>query len=258
MEFLNFASGSKGNCSIISSKTVNVMIDNGIGLRTLEERSRLANFDLSKINAILITHEHSDHVKGIAKFCKKYSVPVYCHKESQEFLDPMISPYILESDMDMPFELGDLHIEPFRLPHDSNYNLGYKISQNNTSISIATDLGYVGEATLEKLKDSTMVMLESNHDIDMLKEGAYPYSLKHRILSKNGHLSNDDCAEAILQLRKMGTKRFLLAHLSQDNNTPELAFDCVAKALEKDAYTEGVDAYVDIANQYKSTSKFTL
>ena len=258
MEFLNLASGSKGNCSIVSTDNVSLMIDDGLALRTLEERARLANFDIRKLNAILITHEHTDHIGGIAKLCKKYSLPVYCHKESKEHIDPMITPYVINSDMDLPFEIGDLVISPFRLPHDSNYNLGYKISQGGVSLSIATDLGYVSESTLEKLSGSDFVMLESNHDVDMLKNGAYPYPLKHRILSKNGHLSNEECANTILELKKRGTKKFLLAHLSQDNNTPEVAFDCTAKALEKDGYVEGIDAYVDIANQYKSTRKFSV
>ncbi len=258
MEFCNLASGSHGNCTVISTKDVNIMIDNGLNFRTLSERARLANIDLSKINAILITHEHSDHVKGIAGFCKKYSIPVYCHRQSKEFLDPMISPYIIDSDMDAPFELGDLSITPFRLPHDSNYNLGYRITQGKNSIAIATDLGFVSDGALEKLRGSDLVMLESNHDIDMLREGAYPFMLKQRILGKNGHLSNNDCAGAILELARNGTKRFLLAHLSQDNNTPEIAFDCTAKKLENNYFIEGSDVFVDVANQYKSTSKFTI
>ncbi|MDE6362618.1 MAG: MBL fold metallo-hydrolase [Clostridia bacterium] len=258
MEFCNLASGSRGNCSVISTNRVTIMVDDGLNLRTLAERARLANLDLSKVDAVLITHEHSDHVKGIASFCKKYSVPVYCHSESKEFVDPMICPYIVDRDMDTPFELGDLTITPFRLPHDSNYNLGYKISQGNQAISVATDLGFVSESTLDKLKGSDLVVLESNHDIDMLREGAYPFILKQRILGKNGHLSNDDCAAAILDLARSGTKRFLLAHLSQDNNTPEIAFDCAAKNLENNNFIEGQDVFVDIANQYKSTRKFII
>lgn len=234
------------------------MIDDGLNLRTLQERARLADIDLSKLNAILITHEHTDHVKGIASLCKKYSVPVYCHKDSKEFIDPMIYPYIVDRDMDAPFELGDLTITPFRLPHDSNYNLGYKITQGNGVLSIATDLGSVSDGTLENLKGSDLIMLESNHDIDMLREGAYPFMLKQRIMGKNGHLSNGDCAAAILELAKSGTKRFLLAHLSQDNNTPEIAFDCAAKNLENNYYIEGEDVFVDVANQFKATRKFNI
>ena len=258
MEFCNLASGSKGNCSVITTNNVNIMIDDGLNFRALSERARLANIDLSKINAVLITHEHSDHVKGIASFCKKYSVPVYCHAQSKEFIDPMIYPYVIDRDMDAPFELGDLSIEPFRLPHDSNYNLGYRITQGKSVLSIATDLGFVSDGTLDKLQGSDLVILESNHDVDMLREGAYPFMLKQRILGKNGHLSNDDCAKAVLQLAKSGTKRFLLAHLSQENNTPEIAFDCTAKHLENNYYLEGEDVLVDIANQFKATRKFIV
>ncbi|MDE5990702.1 MAG: MBL fold metallo-hydrolase [Clostridia bacterium] len=258
MKFCNLASGSKGNCTIISSDHATLMIDDGLNIRDLMQRARSANIDLSAIDAILVTHEHSDHIKGIAPLVKKYSIPIYCHKESAYALDAYASPYVVERDMDLQFEIGDIQITPFRLPHDSNYNLGYKLSDGKRSVAIATDLGYMNESIMRSLAESDLIMLESNHDIDMLRQGSYPFLLKQRILGKNGHLSNDECAQTISALAKYGTRHFVLAHLSQDNNTPELAFERVAKALENADLVEGKDVFVETALQYKSTDKIIL
>lgn len=258
MKFCNLASGSKGNCTVVSSDNVTLMIDDGLNIRDLAQRATAENIDLRKIDAILVTHEHSDHVRGISSFAKKYSVPVYCHKDSVYGLDAQATPYLVEQDMDLPFEIGDIQITPFRLPHDSNYNLGYRLSDGKRSISIATDLGGMNENIIRILSGSDLIMLESNHDIDMLRQGSYPFMLKQRILGKNGHLSNEECAQSISALAKYGTKRFVLAHLSQDNNTPELAFEQTARELENACFTEGKDVFVETAMQYKSTAKIIL
>lgn len=234
------------------------MIDDGLNIRDLMQRATAANIDLSKISAILVTHEHSDHVKGLAALAKKYSLPIYCHSESVDGLDPRATPYLMSRNMDLPFEIGDMQITPFRLPHDANYNLGYRLSDGKHTVTVATDLGFVDEGAFKNFVGSDLVMLESNHDVDMLREGNYPFLLKQRILSKNGHLCNDDCAKTIAALAKYGTKHFVLAHLSQDNNTPELAFECTAKALESAGLREGGDVFVETALQYKSSAKINL
>ncbi|MDE6189209.1 MAG: MBL fold metallo-hydrolase [Clostridia bacterium] len=258
MKFCNLASGSKGNCTIISAGGVSLMIDDGLNIRDLEQRAMAANIDLSKINAILVTHEHSDHVKGLSALVKKYSIPIYCHDESAKYLDARAAAYVNRRNMDLPFELGEIEITPFRLPHDSAYNLGYRFSDGKASVAIATDLGCVNESILNYFIGCNLVMLESNHDIDMLRSGNYPFALKQRILSKNGHLSNDECAQTIATLAASGTKRFVLAHLSQDNNTPELAFEMTARALETAGFSEGRDVFVETALQYRATAKIIL
>ncbi len=258
MDFINIASGSKGNCTIVSSNNTSLMIDNGLNIRTLEERARTSNIDLGKINALIVTHEHFDHIRGISAFVSKYHIPVYCHAASRYGLDAKALAYVQNTDMDLPFEIGDIAIAPFRLPHDSNYNLGYRLSDGKKIVTVATDLGCMNDAIFSNLEKSDLVMLESNHDVQMLKNGTYPYPLKQRILGKNGHLSNDECADTILKLSKAGTKHFVLAHLSQDNNTPELAFECTEKTLDKQGVKEGVDAYVDIALQFRTMQKIHL
>lgn len=258
MDYINIASGSKGNCTLVSSDNCTLVIDDGLNIRTLQERARLANIDLSKVDALIVTHEHYDHIKGIAAFVAKYHVPVYCHAQSRYGLDAKVLPYVQDTDMDLPFEIKDITIQPFRLPHDSNYNLGYRLSDGRRSVSIAADLGCMNDAIFANLEKSDLVMLESNHDVTMLKNGSYPFLLKQRILGKNGHLSNDECADTVLKLCKTGTKHFVLAHLSQDNNTPELAFERTEKTLDKANIKEGLDAYVDIALQYRTMQKIHL
>ena len=258
MKFCNLASGSKGNCTIISAGGVNLMIDDGLNIRDLEQRALAANIDLRSLSAILVTHEHSDHVKGLSALVKKYSVPIYCHEKSARYLDERAAAYVMSQNMDLPFEIGGLQIKPFRLPHDSEYNLGYKFSDGKKSAAIATDLGFVNESIVDEFAGCELVMLESNHDIDMLRSGSYPFALKQRILGKNGHLSNDECAKTIAELAARGTKRFVLAHLSQDNNTPELAFERTARALESAGFCEGRDVLVETALQYRATEKIIL
>ncbi|MDE6614454.1 MAG: MBL fold metallo-hydrolase, partial [Clostridia bacterium] len=166
MKFCNLASGSKGNCTIVSSDNITLMIDDGLNIRDLAQRARESNIDLNSIDAILVTHEHSDHIKGISQLVKKYSIPLYCHKDSADGLDAYSAAYLVERDMDLPFEIGDIQISPFRLPHDSNYNLGYRLSDGKYTISIATDLGCMNEGIIHNLAESDLIMLESNHDID--------------------------------------------------------------------------------------------
>lgn len=258
MDFCNLASGSKGNCTYVATKNTKLLIDDGLNLRELSERARLSNIDLSQINAILVTHEHSDHISGLTSLVSKYHIPIYCHAKSKGYLKDKALAYTIDNDMDKPYEIGDIQINPFRLPHDSSYNLGYKLSDGRHSIAIATDLGCMNDGILNNLQGNDLVMLESNHDIDMLLQGRYSFVLKQRILSKNGHLSNKDCADTVLKLIESGTKHIVLAHLSQDNNTPELAFECTSKALETHNIKEGVDAFVDIAMQSKAMQKIHL
>ena len=209
MKICNLASGSKGNCTWVSNNGTNVLIDDGISLRELKKRIEGASLDLDlrKLNAIVITHEHSDHIKGLKMLSKTYNIPVYIHAKSLQYIfDEEILKNVVDQNMDKPFDIGELHITPFRLPHDSAYNLGYKFDDGKNQFSIATDLGYVSDSTLENLKGSKMVMLEANHDLQMLRNGPYPAYLKHRIESKNGHLCNEDSANTSTNLCKSGTE----------------------------------------------------
>ncbi len=255
MKVCNLASGSHGNATLISSGNTHILVDNGLSMSELNKRlDGLLNVELRDLAGIIITHEHSDHTKGLAKLSNKYHLPVYMHWQSvNNFWDRGELSNLAEVDMDMPFEIGDIAIEPFRLPHDSAYNLGYKMTDGKKTFALATDLGWVSENTLTKLEGCDGVMLESNHDVKMLKYGSYPAYLKARIAGSNGHLSNDECAKTLVKLVQSGTKRVVLAHLSQDNNTPELAFECTKQTLAGSGIIEGKDLDVEVASQFHPT-----
>lgn len=250
MKVCNLASGSKGNCTCVTTGSTSVIIDQGLNLRELARRSQERDFSLRRLSAIIITHEHSDHIKGVSKLAETYSIPVYIHKASRATLNWQ-SDLLVDVDMDMPFEIGDLSIDPFRLPHDSVYNLGYRITNGVKTMSIATDLGVVTDNVINKLGNCDFVMLESNHDMQMLLKGRYPYYLKQRILSTQGHLSNEECAKAVTSMAKQGLRKVMLAHLSQDNNTPELAFEKTKQYLKDNNIKEGKDIALEIASQSK-------
>lgn len=255
MKVCNLASGSRGNATLVSSANTHVLVDNGLTISELNKRlDGLLDVKIKNLAGIVITHEHSDHTKGLAKLSNKYKLPVYIHQQSlNNFCDRGEMQYLAEVDMDMPFLIGDISIEPFRLPHDSAYNLGYKMTDGKKTFALATDLGYVSDNTLSKLEKCDMVMLESNHDLKMLKYGSYPAYLKARIASSSGHLSNDECAKTLVKLVQSGTSQVLLAHLSQDNNTPELAFECAKQTLSDSGIIEGKDLVVEVASQFHPT-----
>lgn len=257
MKICNLASGSKGNCTYIQSNGTSILIDDGLSTKDLLTRARSVDLDLSKISAIVVTHEHTDHIKGVQSLSKLLDVPVYIHNLSLDNCK-VWNAKLCNCNMDLDFEIGNLQLSPFRLPHDSAYNQGYVVSDGKSTFAIATDLGVVQENVAQKLARAQCVMLESNHDILLLKNGAYPYPLKQRILSANGHLSNIDCAETAVRLVQSGLKNLLLSHLSEDNNTPELAFEQTRDTLKKNNIVEGKDVVVEVASQYKPSRIITI
>lgn len=226
-------SGSDGNALLVTSGESCILVDCGGSCRSLE--AALASLGISpmKLGGIFITHEHSDHISAAEIFSKKYSVPIHITEPSSYCLDRLnyaarcavVHP-ILYSET-----VGELEIRSFALPHDSAANVGYLITDRDSSFGVATDMGEASGA-LDAMRGCDAVMIEANHDIAMLKSGPYPASLKARILSRYGHLSNDDCASLAVKLADAGTKSFRLAHLSRENNQPKLAVETVFTALD--------------------------
>lgn len=260
-EICTLASGSKGNCTYIKCGGTAIIVDEGLTVKELKLRAALRGIDLEKVSSVLVTHEHSDHIKGVEQFSKEFGAKVYmpltCF-ETMRSRGEMISAYEHIDGFEAGFDIGDIHIVPFRLPHDARYTVGYRITDGKTDIAIATDLGFVSDNTLSKLSGCKAVILESNHDKLMLEKGRYPYPLKVRIASKNGHLSNADSAAVASQLVASGAERLLLAHLSEDNNTPELAFEATKEQLDKHGIREGEDVLLDIAYQYRPSEIIRL
>ena len=225
-------SGSKGNCTYVETSKAKFLIDMGKNCKAVCTALQQIGVDPDALDAVFITHEHRDHIDALSVFCKHHPMPIHVQRasatriyESAPHLGDLL--YVYPDAASCRVCIGDATVQAFKTPHDSRASVGYRITLEGdapTAIAYATDIGYVTPEILENLLGCESVVLESNHDPDMLMEGPYPYDLKLRILSKKGHLSNEDCAALAAQLYASGTKNILLAHLSEQNNTPRLAF----------------------------------
>ncbi len=249
MRVCNLASGSSGNCTYIETDTTKVLIDNGKPLPYVFNCLNELGVDPFTIDAILITHEHSDHIKGIQQFAKSYNTRIYAHMHISEIVKNQIhvNPELFNF-FNSDFEIGNLHIQPFPLPHDSKYCVGYRISEEDAVISVCTDLGSFSEQTFEAIKSSALVYLEANYDPEMLMSYPnYPPFLKKRINGPNGHLSNLNCAKAIEKLVHSGTRLVVLSHISEHSNTTNLAVGTIANYLESKNIIPNVNVRLDIS-----------
>ncbi len=239
-------SGSEGNCTFISSENTCILIDAGKSARALCAKLCEIGSCIEDVDAIFITHEHTDHVSALETLSKKYHIPIHIMEASAEKFDRQPDSAIhscLNRHMSVFSEIvGDIRISAFRTPHDSRMSVGYRIEMPDGKggtrvLGVATDIGYVSDTVREGLCGCEAVVLESNHDEQMLADGPYPYDLKQRIRSKRGHLSNHDSAQLAADLAQKGARGFILAHLSQENNLPELAFDEAHSAISDDRVT---------------------
>jgi len=224
MKVCILGSGSKGNSTVVSYNDTCILIDIGFGIRNEEARLRKAGVSPGDIQAILITHEHNDHIAGLERFSRKWKPLTYINKEILHFFrDLVISDKLRFFTPGSPFTVGSLRIHPFQVYHDSIDNVGFLITNGKANLVYATDLGFVSTVVKEKLKQANIVILESNHDREMLLQGRYPWYLKQRISSRMGHLSNEDAARALAEINHPNLKQVILAHLSEENNTPDRA-----------------------------------
>lgn len=252
MRVCTLSSSSKGNCTIVYTEKTKVLIDIGITLEDLEEKLNKIGVNPNEITAIINTHDHSDHIKGVGAFMRKYKdTLLFCYCDSYDSVCGKIGrvdkTHVI-SFIDDPFELGEFVINPFRLPHDATSCVGYSISCGNKKMSIATDLGHVTPEIVSNLVDSRLVILEANHDENMLRNNPkYSFVLKSRILGKNGHLSNITSAKVVARLAEYGVRQVVLAHLSEENNTPDLCFQTVVDYLSSVGVIEGEHIKITVA-----------
>ncbi len=233
-EFTSLYSGSAGNCSVIRCGEKYLLVDMGKGVRVTTNALKTLGLNISDCDGILITHEHSDHVKGLSTFLKKYPLPVYGAADTLDMLDqngivpPAVDLYTLSSREE---DIGGFGVQAFATSHDVPC-VGYRVhTPDGRTMAIATDLGVLTPAVHTALSGCDLVALESNYDLHMLRTGPYPYYLRSRIESARGHLSNDECAAKVLELIQEGCKKFALCHLSQENNTPCAALQTVFNTL---------------------------
>lgn len=251
MRVCNLSSGSDGNSTYVETDSAKVLVDIGISATEIVKRLKCLNVEPQDIDAILISHEHSDHIKGLDIFASKYKTKVYVHEKGMGAVYAKmkkLNASQMYSFGDFAFNIKDLQVDTASLPHDSVHCSGYILSNNGRKISIITDLGHTTDVILNKISGSSLVYLESNHDEEMLKNNpTYPMQLKARILGKNGHLSNIACAKACLFLTKSGTKQIMLSHLSTKNNTEQLAYNTVCSYLKENGVIEGENIRVSVA-----------
>ncbi len=245
MKLCTLYSGSRGNATYAECGGVRLLIDAGKSARALKTALAEVGLAPTDIDAILITHEHCDHISVLENPVGFPDIPIHAAGGCAEKLSGLPSPYIQKNLVPHPplfsLTLGDVHITSFVTPHDSAGSVGYRIDffENGQEhhIGYATDVGYVSDQVLDGLRGCEAVVIEANHDVEMLMEGPYPYHLKQRILSRRGHLCNSDCATLAATLAGSGTHSFLLAHLSEKNNHPDLAYDEVLAALSDPSIT---------------------
>jgi len=229
-----FASGSGGNCLLVQDGDTNILIDAGISMRRTVSALAKAGLSIDDIGGVLITHEHSDHISGLKMLLKHHGLPVYAPRTLACRLTgmlPEVEEHINIIQTERPFSIGGLEICAYHTPHDVDESVCYRV-RGEGCFALATDMGCVTEEVIRCLDGADTVLIESNHDEQMLRYGPYPVFLKRRILSDRGHLSNDNCARLAGGLAKNGTKRIILGHLSKENNTPAAAVSASAKALE--------------------------
>ncbi|SFJ90254.1 Phosphoribosyl 1,2-cyclic phosphodiesterase [Paenibacillus sp. UNC496MF] len=240
LRFTVLGSGSTGNATIVRGQDATVLVDAGLSLKRLEELMREQGVAGHEIDAVVVTHEHSDHIKGLGAFARKFNVPIYANEATWGALERHVGQIgneqrvVVETGECVNF--GALRATSYAISHDAAEPVGYVFEEDGLKLSLATDLGYVSDKVSRMIEDSDVLVLESNHDVNMLRMGRYPWNIKRRILSDVGHLSNEAAGEALCQLMTDRTKRVYLAHLSLDHNLIDLARMTVNEVLENNGH----------------------
>ncbi len=233
--FTSLYSGSSGNSLLVETDNTKILIDTGVSAKKIVDALTSFDTNINDIDAILVTHEHTDHVQGLGTLSSKYNIPVFANKETWDNM-PKQKDKISEQNQKLfnineKFEINDLVIKPFSIPHDAANPCGFNILKENKKISIATDIGHITKDILNNLEGSSFLMLEANYDPEILKCCSYPYRLKSRIAGDNGHLSNEMAGKVVAYLLNRGLNKVILGHLSKENNFPELAYKTVVDEL---------------------------
>lgn len=265
MRLVSIASGSSGNCIYVGSDHSHILVDAGISNRRIEQGLHEIGVKGGEISGIVITHEHSDHTKGLGVLARKYGVPIYATQETLDEIAKIknLGEYPKELfrpiKPDIHFFVGDLEIKPFSINHDAANPVAYRIQHEKKSVAVATDIGHFTQYTINNLQELDALLLESNHDVGMLETGPYPYYLKRRILSDHGHLSNENAGRLLNHILHDRLKRILLGHLSKENNYEELAYETVRLEIgQGDHSYKASDFYITVAKRDQMSEIITI
>lgn len=255
-------SGSSGNSIYVENKDSRILIDAGVSAKRLEAALRGCGADPAALDGILVTHEHNDHIAGLSVMARRWKLPVYMSKKTYQAALPKLN-FAERMDVrfieaDTPFELKGMAIKPFRIPHDAAEPLGFRIDTGHGVFAVASDIGQWTETISGAVRGSDLVFIEANYDPEMLWGGPYPWPLKKRIDSENGHLSNLACADAVEELLQSGTTRFVLIHLSKENNLPDLAYSSVEEQLKRAGAACGSDYTMMTAPRYSPGCRMNI
>ncbi|MCP4723889.1 MAG: MBL fold metallo-hydrolase [bacterium] len=262
MKISILASGSRGNASVIKSDKQCVLVDAGLGIRDLQNRLKIIDVDPREVDSIFVTHEHGDHIKGLGKFSKYYKTPVFITPGSYVKLHGSI-----KRDLDSHVNLFDpgecingngLTVKSFQVSHDSAESVGFTFSENGNKIGYVTDIGQSTPSVIEELKNCNVLVIESNHDSVMLKNGSYHYVLKQRIAGPEGHISNEAASNLIKEIFSDKLKAVFLAHLSRENNKPELALSTISDNLKTISGFDKLKTELLLTYQDKPTSWYEI
>lgn len=253
MKFCSLSSGSSGNCQYIETENSKILVDSGFSGKKTEALLKSIDVRPEDLDAILVTHEHIDHIKGVGVLSRRYDLPIYANADTWMGMEGKVGD-IKEKNIKLFtnesfFDLKDLNIFPVSTFHDAADPVGYILNYKGIKLSIVTDTGFISDNMFDKMKGSDLYFLESNHDEFMLKEGLYPWHLKRRILSAHGHLSNEDAGATLSNILQGKGEKVILAHLSKDNNVPELAMSTVTDILTKKGLN--VEKDVDLALSFR-------
>lgn len=263
LTFCNLFSSSSGNATYIGTERDAVLVDCGLSCKQILEAMQKAGLDAGRVRGILITHAHSDHVKGAGVLSRRLGVPVIatagCHSEMEKALGELPLQHRVTIGAGESFFAGSLECQSFTIPHDAADPVGYRVFTAWGSAACATDMGYFTDTAASALSGTDVILLESNHDPDMLRENPnYPSRLKSRILGKKGHLSNESGAEAAVRLLSEGTQHILLGHLSKENNTPELAYATSLDRITATGAVQDHDFTLHVASRLGPTRVYRL
>ena len=259
LSFTLLGSGSSGNATLVSDGDAHILVDVGLSARETARRLVECGVGPEKISAIVLTHEHTDHCRGVMPFVKDRDIPVFLTDGALEVSGLPLEPrQTVRIESGRGFDIEGIQFTPFSIPHDAADPLGFTIEKGGVKIAIAMDLGYISNLVVERLRECDAIVLESNHDINMLKVGPYPWALKQRVMSRRGHLSNDSVAEYLTGGFDGKARHVLLAHLSKKNNLPELALLSAQRALEGRSAVASCQARLEVSHPDRISRRYSL